>query len=121
MIISPINDISFNAKLKIKQLNKSDIIQGTATSLIGTASLMLGVDSLTSNEYSSITEKAENFLYSAKEVENKYGIVKIEYSKYADSMWPTPTFLLPIGLLSIGIGLDKITEAYSKNEKQIPD
>ena len=36
MIISPINNISFNAKLKIKQPNKSEIIQGTATSLIGT-------------------------------------------------------------------------------------
>ena len=121
MIISPINNISFNAKLKIKQPNKSEIIQGTATSLIGTASLMLGIDSLTSNEYSRITVKAENILYSAKEVEDEYGVVKKEYSKYADSMWPKSTLLPPSGLLSMSIGLDKITEAYSKNEKQIPD
>lgn len=121
MIISPVNNITFNAKLKIKQPNKSEIIQGVATSLIGTASLLLGVDSLTSNECSNITKKVEDILYSAKEVEDKYGVVKKEYSKYADSMWPTSTLLPPSGLFSMNIGLDKIIEAYSKNKKQIPD
>ena len=119
MNITPINNINFNARIKIKKPEKLKIMQGVASSLLGTGIGISGLDLFRVEPFDlNVTEKSLNELYSVPKVKNNEGIYEYVPNDSVDSaISGSILYSIPSGIFSIALGAEKIVDVFDKKRK----
>lgn len=122
MRIVQVNNLNFNAKLKLKKPNNKELAKAIASTAIGATSTAIGVDFWHSGiDYGSAVSFTDSML-SVKEIQLPDGRVQEVYNeKMESSILPTMLYIIPSGAVMCGIGSVPFIENDCKNGKSIPD